>query len=361
MIFVNIVLVAHLFGRPRQPDVAIPICPRIGAGVGAINGLLITRLRYPPVLATLGTFFVLWGVDLELLAQPARHHGWTNSPRGSVGPIPGRDPHGRRAATALARASTHALRRRSSYARRRRRPAFSAGVNVELRADRRLRIRRPVRGTRRPRADRAGPVGRCAVSTDTRCPRSPPWRSAAPTSQAVAAALRVARGAARIFLLENLLTTLQASAYAIQFVYGGVLLVAVLFGAKLFNRRCAQQRERADVDRRAATSPPSSGAARPATRSLGDPCARSPVLQIAALARAVRGLGRHDQRFCTLQMDLLDAGARLLSWHRRCGTDVADPDWRDRPSVPSVISGANLICTLLSGESLALRPRPSCS
>ena len=43
-------------------------------------------------------------------------------------------------------------------------------------------------------------------------------------------------GATCIFLLENLLTSLHASAYFIEVAYGGVLFVAVLFGARIFNR-----------------------------------------------------------------------------------------------------------------------------
>jgi len=43
-------------------------------------------------------------------------------------------------------------------------------------------------------------------------------------------------GATCIFLLENLLTSLHASAYFIQVAYGGVLFVAVLFGSRLFHR-----------------------------------------------------------------------------------------------------------------------------
>ena len=41
-------------------------------------------------------------------------------------------------------------------------------------------------------------------------------------------------GATSIFLLENLLTNLHASAYFIQVAYGGVLFVAVLLGATVF-------------------------------------------------------------------------------------------------------------------------------
>jgi ribose transport system permease protein len=41
-------------------------------------------------------------------------------------------------------------------------------------------------------------------------------------------------GAASIFLLENLLTNLHASAYFIQVAYGGTLFIAVLLGSRVF-------------------------------------------------------------------------------------------------------------------------------
>ena len=41
-------------------------------------------------------------------------------------------------------------------------------------------------------------------------------------------------GATSIFLLENLLTNLHASAYFIQVAYGGVLFIAVLLGSTVF-------------------------------------------------------------------------------------------------------------------------------
>jgi ribose/xylose/arabinose/galactoside ABC-type transport system permease subunit len=43
-------------------------------------------------------------------------------------------------------------------------------------------------------------------------------------------------GAASIFLLENLLTSLHASAYFIQVAYGAVLFLAVIMGSRLFRQ-----------------------------------------------------------------------------------------------------------------------------
>jgi ribose/xylose/arabinose/galactoside ABC-type transport system permease subunit len=68
---INIVLVTQLLGTPLgTPVLAIPILLALGAAVGATNGVLIARLRFPPVIATLGTFFVLSGLDLSLVPNP---------------------------------------------------------------------------------------------------------------------------------------------------------------------------------------------------------------------------------------------------------------------------------------------------
>jgi|tagenome__1003787_1003787.scaffolds.fasta_scaffold20949604_1 ribose transport system permease protein len=70
--------------------IAIPIALGIGAGVGAINGVLVTVLRYQAVLATLCTLFVLTGLALKLQPEPeSANLGWLSSLGDQVGPIPG--------------------------------------------------------------------------------------------------------------------------------------------------------------------------------------------------------------------------------------------------------------------------------
>ena len=87
----NIVLVTVLFGTSfGGPVLAVPILLALGALVGAINGVMVARLRYPPVIATLGTFFVLAGLDLRLVPNPVTAGpNWTNHLAGSIGPVPG--------------------------------------------------------------------------------------------------------------------------------------------------------------------------------------------------------------------------------------------------------------------------------
>ena len=89
--FTNILLVTHLFGTPLgKPLAAVPILLAIGAGVGAVNGVMVTKLRIPPVIATLGTYFVLSGIDLGLVPNPVTApSNWTNNVAQSIGHIPG--------------------------------------------------------------------------------------------------------------------------------------------------------------------------------------------------------------------------------------------------------------------------------
>lgn len=74
-----------------SPLVAIPLLLLIGAAVGAINGLLITVLRFEPVIATLCAFFILSGVALTIASEPVGIEGaqWLKDLGNQVGPIPG--------------------------------------------------------------------------------------------------------------------------------------------------------------------------------------------------------------------------------------------------------------------------------
>ncbi len=89
--FVNIILVTKLFGHPvGSPWLAIPIVLAIGAAVGAVNRTMIAYLRFPPVITTLGMFFVLSGVNLYLVPNPVTvDAAWTDRLADSFGPLPG--------------------------------------------------------------------------------------------------------------------------------------------------------------------------------------------------------------------------------------------------------------------------------
>jgi ribose transport system permease protein len=238
----NIVLVTVLFGTSfGGPVLAVPILLALGALVGAINGLMVARLRYPPVIATLGTFFVLAGLDLRLVPNPVTAGpNWTNHLAGSIGPVPG----------ALLTMGAPLLLwiwlRRTPYVQSllavgdHDATAFSAGMNVNA-----------VRVAAYAIGGLIAAVGGIALTGLVRSADAQVFNNYILVALAAVALggtnLAGGRGglfpsmmgATCIFLLENLLTSLHASAYFIEVAYGGVLFVAVLFGSRIFNRAAA--------------------------------------------------------------------------------------------------------------------------
>ena len=236
---VNIVLVTVFFDTALGgPVVAVPILLALGALVGAVNGVMVARLRFPPVIATLGTFFVLAGLDLRLVPNPVTaENNWTNHLAGSIGPLPGavltmglplviwlvlrRTPY----VQALLAVGDHDA------------TAFSAGMNVNA-----VRISAYALG------GLIAAVGAIALTGLVRSADAQVFNNYILVALAAVALggtnLAGGRGglfpsmmgATCIFLLENLLTSLHASAYFIEVAYGGVLFVAVLFGSRIFNR-----------------------------------------------------------------------------------------------------------------------------
>jgi ribose transport system permease protein len=238
--FTNILLVTQLFGTPLgRPLLAVPILLVIGAGVGAVNGVMVTKLRIPPVIATLGTYFVLSGVDLLLVPNPVTAPpNWTSNLAGSIGPFPGailmvglplllwlglrRTPF----VEALLAVGDHDA------------TAFSAGMNVDV-----VRIAAYSLGGLIAGAGGIALTGLVA-SADSQVFSD--YLLVALAAVALGGTnmaggrggmLPSVIGAASIFILDNLLTDLHESAYYIQVAYGGVLFVAIMLGSRLFTHR----------------------------------------------------------------------------------------------------------------------------
>jgi len=235
--FTNILLVTKLLGTTfGGPVLAIPILLIIGALIGAINGVIVTRMRIPPVIATLCTYFVLSGADLDLVPNPVTAGpNWTDNLAGSIGPVPG----------AIVVVGVLIL----LWTALRRTPfvemllsvgdhdatSFSSGVSVD-----RVRIAAYSLG------GLIAGAGGIALTGLIRSADSSTFSDyLLPALAAVALGgtnmlggrgglVLSAVGAASIFLLENLLTNLHASAYFIQVAYGGVLFIAVLLGSRVF-------------------------------------------------------------------------------------------------------------------------------
>lgn len=90
-VLVNVLLVQKLLpGALHAPVVAIPILLAVGLATGMVNGILVAKLRYVPVIATICMLFILTGLALKYGAD-SRPPGanWTADLGDRVGPVPG--------------------------------------------------------------------------------------------------------------------------------------------------------------------------------------------------------------------------------------------------------------------------------
>ena len=92
-IVVNTMLVCWLLPHDTfsSPLLALPIVILAGAAIGAVNGVLVTVFRFQPVIATLCMFFVLSGAAMKIAPQPKSVTGvhWLSDLGDQIGPIPG--------------------------------------------------------------------------------------------------------------------------------------------------------------------------------------------------------------------------------------------------------------------------------
>jgi ribose transport system permease protein len=88
---VNILAVAPLLPPALQGPLVTPlICLAVGACVGIVNGLVVAVVRIQPVVATIGTYLILAGLDVKLLPIPAGPApDWATQLQAGIGPIPG--------------------------------------------------------------------------------------------------------------------------------------------------------------------------------------------------------------------------------------------------------------------------------
>jgi ribose transport system permease protein len=233
MYFCGEVFIVWLAPHSLGGAASVPIILAIGLGVGALNGLLIILLRVPPVVATLSMFFVLVGADLRVAPNPKYlgSDNWVHELATSVGPIPGAlftvgfpllvwvllglTPYRR---TLYAVGSNDAT-------------AFASGVNVAV-----VRIMAYALG------GLFAAVGGLALIALTSSAN--PSLAQTYTLLAIAAValggtslwggrgglIGPMLGAASIYLLGNLLITVQVDPSYLQVMYGAMLIFAVVLG-----------------------------------------------------------------------------------------------------------------------------------
>jgi ribose transport system permease protein len=92
MTVIDMVIVADLLPHGLGAAwIVVPFCLVAGAAVGAINGTLVTLLRFQPVVATLCMNFILTGLatQIEGSTTPQGSTWWTNDLASSFGAVPG--------------------------------------------------------------------------------------------------------------------------------------------------------------------------------------------------------------------------------------------------------------------------------
>lgn len=233
---VNILMVTLLLQWDiGTPLVAVPLALLVGAAVGACCGLLVAQVRLQPIVATLGVFLVLNGLNLALMPSPTgpapaffadlsgRWHGIPMAPLFLIGPLLiwwglGRTPFLR---TLLAVGGDD-------------RVAFSAGIDVRL-------VRLAAYTIGGLFAAFAG-LALTALIQSGDATVGPPFTLQAITAVALGGtSLAGGRGgmtgsvlgALCLFLIQNLLTNMNVSFFWVQIVFGVALVLALIVNAGL--------------------------------------------------------------------------------------------------------------------------------
>jgi ribose transport system permease protein len=209
---------------------SVPIVLALGLGIGLLNGLLIILLRVPPVVATLSMYFILIGADLRVVPNAQYlSANWIHELAGSVWVLPGAlftlcfpivvwfllglTPYRR---TLYAVGSNDAT-------------AFASGVNVAL-------VRVIAYGLGGLFAG-VGGLALIALTSSANPSLSSTYTLLAIASVALGGTslwggrgglIGPMLGAASIYLLGNLLITLQVDPSYLQVMYGGMLIFAVI-------------------------------------------------------------------------------------------------------------------------------------
>jgi ribose transport system permease protein len=236
-IFCNVVLVHKFFPHGLGSGwAAVPLILLIGAAIGVFNGLLVSVLRYQPVIATLCTFFILIGLNLKFGAspRPAPPGNWTTDLGDKVWFFPGA------LITILVPAAIWLLLSRTAYHRQlyavggNQSTAFSAGVDVAA-----TRIVAYALGG--VFAAIAG-IALTALVQSSQAASSAQYTLIALAGVALGGTvlgggrgglLGSALGAFAIYLMQTFLSAVNVPPTWNSVVYGGMLVAGVVVGARL--------------------------------------------------------------------------------------------------------------------------------
>ena len=221
------ILVPHGYSSPLY---VIPAGIVMGLAAGAVNGLLIAYGRIPPIIATLGTYLIYAGVSTEILPSPGGTvPEWLGKLMGSTGPIPTMCVVYVCILALWVGLMQTGFRRNLFAVGGNDRAAFTAGVNVEV-------IRLCAYSLTGVLTGIAGVV-LVAVLGGADATVGPPYTLVAVAGVALGGVsltggrgglLGPAAGGAVLFLIQNLLSFIQVSAFLLQIVYGLVVLIAIV-------------------------------------------------------------------------------------------------------------------------------------
>jgi len=232
----NVVLVIALLPHGLgNPAIAVPLLLLLGGLIGAINGVLVAVLRYPPVIATLAVYFVLGGIDLRLAPNPVNSYPhWTAELATSLWHVPGTV-----LTVGVVLLCWFFFRRTAYYGSLLAVgdddvAAFSAGVDVAA-----VRILAYALG------GVLAAVGGIALTGTIQSADITVWPSFVLIALAAVALggtalgggrggfLGSALGATAVYLIQTLLAALGVDVFYVQVAFGAVLLVAVVAGSQL--------------------------------------------------------------------------------------------------------------------------------
>ncbi|HEY1778198.1 MAG TPA: ABC transporter permease [Solirubrobacteraceae bacterium] len=243
MVLMGEIFVVWLAPHGLGGAVAVPLILIAGATVGLINGMLIMWLRVPPVVVTLSTYFILIGVDLEVSPYPAYlQTSWLQHLAGSVAGIPGAFftlglPLALWGLLGLVPFKRTLLLVGAGDA-----AAFASGVNVAL-----IRVAAYALGGL---FAGIGGLALLGLTLSANGNLAQTYTLLAIAGVALGGTslwggrggiIGSLFGAACIYLLSTLLTTLQVDASYLQVLYGGILIVAVVLGGVAASARKAEE------------------------------------------------------------------------------------------------------------------------
>jgi ribose transport system permease protein len=237
MTVIDMVIVADLLPHGLgSPAIVVPFCLAGGAAVGAVNGVLVTVLRFQPVVATLCMNFILTGLatQIEGSVTPQGSTWWTNDLAGSFGVIPGGLISIAVVLLAWLVLSRTAYLRNLYATGGDDAAAFAAGVDVT-----RVRILAYTAGGL---FAGLGGLALMAVLKEGEAGNATMYTLVALAAVALGGTAFTGKrgslvgtlcGAACMYLITNLLSAASVPDTWTGAVYGGLLLIAVIFGAGL--------------------------------------------------------------------------------------------------------------------------------